>query len=212
MKRTVTVGAVALAVLAWAGSLQAHHSGSMYETVPIWVKGTVLRFEGINPHTITTVENRNADGQVRRWAIEGPGQFQLGRLGLGVNVPKVGDFIEFCAFPYKSAAELSRRFPGADFSKRRSSTDVDGSPLTFVAGHVMVMPDGEKRLWEPHGVISECIRISENQGQSWLDFLDSSPRARQAWCEQMKYTRNQSSAATSQLEEEINSLIDDPCE
>lgn len=203
--------ATGMAALACAGSLQAHHSGSMYAATPVWLKGTVVRFEGINPHTITTVEERSADGQVRRWGVEGPGQFQLARLGLDTDVPKVGDVIEFCAFPYKSAEELSRLFPGADFAARRSSRDTDGSSPQFVAGHVMVTPDGVKRLWNPHGVLSECIRSSDDQRQSWLDFLNSSRNAREAWCDQRGYAHVQSSASLTELVEEVNSLLDRPC-
>jgi hypothetical protein len=212
MKKTNATCAAALAALACAGSLQAHHSGSMYDTTPIWVTGTVVGFEPVNPHTVTTLEERSEAGQVRRWAVEGPGQFQLGRLGLRMDVPKVGDIIEFCAFPYRPAAELSRMFPGVDFSARRSSAAADGSAPQFVAGHVMVMPGGEKRLWEPHGLISECIRGSEDQRQSWLDFLNSNPRVRQAWCEQRGYTHVRSTVSLRESVEEINSLIDDPCE
>jgi len=50
--------AAAIAALACAGSAEAHHSGSMYEPTPVWIKGTVVRFEGINPHTITTLEDK----------------------------------------------------------------------------------------------------------------------------------------------------------
>ncbi len=211
MNKTV-IWTAAIATLTCAGSLQAHHSGSMYEPTPMWVKGTVVRFEGVNPHTIITLEERSADGQVRRWAVEGPGEFQLDRLGLSVDVPKVGDSLKFCAFAYKPAAELSRMFPGVDFSVRRSSPDSDGSSPQFVAGHVMVMPDGEKRLWEPHGVISECIRSSDDPRPSWLDFLNSNPRVRQAWCEQRGHSHVQSTASLRQFVEEINSSIDNPCE
>jgi hypothetical protein len=212
MKKAMAISASALAALACAGSLQAHHSGYMYETTSVWVKGTVVRFEHVNPHTIITLEDRTEDGQVRRWAVEGPGRSQVDRIGIGMDLPKVGDVIEFCAFAYKPAAELSRMFPGVDFSVQRSSPATDGSSPQFVAGHVLVMPDGEKRLWEPHGVISECIRSSDNQRQSWLDFLNSDPRVRRAWCEQRVYEDIQSTASLRELVEEINSSIDNPCD
>jgi hypothetical protein len=167
------------------------------------VKGTVVRFENINPHTITTLEERSEDGQVRRWAVEGPGQFQL---DIGMNVPKVGDAIEFCAFPYKSATELSRIFPGVDFSWR-SSPEADGR----VWGHLMVTPDGEKRLWNPHGMISECIRSSDGQRQSFLDLLNSDLSIRQAWCQQRETEHVRSTASLKEFVEEIDRLIDTPC-
>lgn len=200
---------MAIVALASAGSLRAHHSGNMYETTPVWVSGKVVGFENIDPHTITTLEDGSADGQVRRWAVEGPGRSQLDRMGLGADLPEAGDVIGFCAFPYKPPAELSRMFPGVDFSALRSSPDTD-SPQS-VAGHVMVMPDGERRLWEPHGLISECVRSSDDQRQSWLDFLNSNSRARQAWCQQRGMESVQSTASLREFVEQINGLIAIPC-
>jgi hypothetical protein len=184
----------------------------MYEATPIWVKGTVVRFEHIDPHTVITIEDRNERGEVLRWGVEGPGQSQLGRMGIDTDTPTVGDVIEFCAFPYKPVEELSRMFPAVDFSARRASTPADGSSSQYVAGHVMVMSDGEKRLWEPHGAISACIGSSDDQRQSWLDFLNANARARQAWCDQRRYAHVQSSASLRQLVEDVDRVIDDPCE
>jgi hypothetical protein len=212
MKRTMAIRAAGLAALACAGPLEAHHSGSMYDPTPVWVGGTVIRFESIDPHTITTLEERSADGALRRWAVEGPGRSQLDRMGIGMDVPQVGDVIEFCAFPYKSAAELSRIFPGVDFSVRRSSEDSDSSAPQFVWGHVMVTPGEEKRLWNPHGLLSECIRSSDDQRQSWLDFLNSSSSARQGWCQQRGYAHVRTSVSLSELVEEIDRSLDQPCD
>ena len=197
MKRTTALSAAALAALAFAASLQAHHSGFMYETTPVWVKGTVLRFEGKKPHTITTLDDRSEHGRVRRWAVEGPPQW-LDRRDFEFFAPKVGDVIEFCAFPYRE-------------EHRRPWQDSDGSPLQVVAGHVMVMPDGKKQFWEPHGTIIECIRSSDDQRQSWLDFLNSNPSVRDSWCGQRTRASIQSTESLRTLVEEINSLIANPC-
>jgi hypothetical protein len=53
----------------------------------------------VNPHTVITLEDRSEDGQVRRWAVEGPPEAALDQRGIGTDVPKVGDTLEFCAFP-----------------------------------------------------------------------------------------------------------------
>ena len=207
MKKTFAAWA---AVLACSGPLQAHHTGNMYARIPLWVKGTVVRFDNINPHTVTLLEERSADGQVRHWAVEGPSRNELDRLG--IEAPAVGDLVEFCAFPYRSPEELSQMFPGVDFSARRAASAADGSSPQFVAGHVMVMPDGEKRLWEPHGSIAECIRSSNHQRrESWIDFLDSGERARQAWCAQRDDSLARSTPSLTEVVEEINSSIENPC-
>lgn len=210
--RKIATPAAALAALAFAGGLRAHHSGYMYETAAVWIKGTVVRIERVNPHTLISLEDRNESGQVLRWAVEGPGQSQLERMGIAADGPSVGDVIEFCAFPYKPVEELSRMFPGVDFSARRAAAGASNSSPQFVAGHVMVMADGEKRLWEPHGLLSECIRSSADPWRSWLDFLDTSARARDAWCEQRRYTHVSSTAALVELVESIDGSLAEPCE
>lgn len=211
MRTTTAIHAAALATLAGATPLQAHHSGTMYERTAFWVKGTVVSFEAVNPHTITTLEERSADGQTRRWAVEGPAQYQIERMDIATDVPQVGDAVEFCAFRYKSAAELSRMFPGVDFSARRSTQDSDGTSPQFVAGHILITAGAEKQLWEPHGLISECIRSSDEPRSSWAGFIDSSTEARQAWCEQRSYAHVRSNPALQELVEEIDSSIEDRC-
>jgi hypothetical protein len=195
MKKT-TRWAAAIATLAGVGAVQAHHTGYMYEQSPIWIKGTVVRFDRTNPHSIITLEERGDNGQVRRWAVEGPAQFQLDRMG-AEDFPRVGDVLEFCSFPYKP--EHLARF---------RSQDADGVPRELIEGHVMVLADGQKQFWDPHGLISACIGSSADPWPSWLDFLNSSPRAREAWCEQRGWPSTQS---TRDLVDEINSSIDKPC-
>jgi hypothetical protein len=192
---------VAIATLASVGAVQAHHTGSMYEQSPIWIKGTVVRFDRTNPHSIITLEDRGDNGEVRRWAVEGPAQFQLDRMGIAENFPRVGDVLEFCSFPYKP--EHLARF---------RSQDPDGVPRQLIEGHVMVLSDGQKQFWDPHGLISACIVSSDDPRQSWLDFLNSNPRAREAWCQQRGWPATQSTASSRELVEEIDRSIDMPCE
>ena len=212
MSKMMPICTGALAALACAGSVGAHHSYLVYQTTPIWIQGSVVRFEHVNPHTIITLEDTGEHGKIRLWAVEGPSQAEVDRRGIGPDVPKVGDTVKFCAFPYKSEAELSRIWPGVDFSKRRATQGADGTSRQFVAGHVMVMSNGERRLWEPHGLIGQCIRSSDEPRQSWLDFLNRNPAARETWCRQRGDKRVQADASLKEFVEEINSSIDHPCE
>ena len=218
MKTTAAIAIAGLAVLACAGSVLAHHSGYMYQTTPIWINGTVTRFELKNPHTITTLEARSEDGQARLWAVEGPPQTALGRRSDGGEyVPKVGDTLEVCAFPYRPVDEIARDtrlVPSLDVSvrERLERTTTEGTSPRFVAGYVLTTSDGEMRLWEPHGFISECIRSSNDQRQLWLDFLNASPRAHELWCsEQRRYAAIQSNPSFHELVEELNGLLADRC-
>ena len=212
MMRTAT-WATAVTALAWASSVRAHHSFLSYQTTPLWIEGSVVGFEHVNPHTRITLEERSADGQVRLWAVEGPGQAELDRRGTGFHVPQVGDRLKFCAFAYKSAAELSRIWPGVDFSTERWSRVIDGSSPRFVAGNVMVTSDGKRQLWEPHGVLGECIRSSDDPRGAWLDFLDSSPGVLQAWCIQRRdWSVIRLDESLAEFVEEINRSLPKPCE
>lgn len=75
--RVTSAAAISLACVT---ALQAHHPSMMFElTNPIWVHGTVVRFDRINPHRIITLEEKTKDGEVRRWAVEGPDGGQLNR-------------------------------------------------------------------------------------------------------------------------------------
>jgi hypothetical protein len=211
MKREIAIRVAALAALACAGSAGAHHSFFAYQTTPIWITGSVVRFEHVNPHTIITLEGKSAGGQLRRWAVEGPAQAALDRRGSAVDVPKVDDTLKVCAFPYKPAEELSRIWPDVDFSTRRSARPPDGSSPQFVSGRVMVISNGEKRMWNAHGLISECIRSSDEPRQSWLDFLNSNPGVRQGFCDQRASQQVQSSSSLRDFADEINGSLAEPC-
>ena len=105
--RAATIAA-ALALVC-AGSVRAHHSGYMYQTTPIWISGTVTRFELKNPHAITTLEGRSENGQALVWTVEGPSQTELARRnGNDEYLPKVGDTLEVCAYAYRTAEPAAR--------------------------------------------------------------------------------------------------------
>src|SRR6185503_17231451 len=96
------------AALACAGSVQAHHSHLDYQTTPIWISGTVTRFELKNPHAITTLEGRSENGQALVWTVEGPSQTELDRRkGSEEYLPKVGDTLAVCAYPYRPVEEIA---------------------------------------------------------------------------------------------------------
>jgi hypothetical protein len=55
---------VSLGALAFAAPIGAHHSISTVDiTTPVWVKGTVVRYEIGNPHTMIELDATTADGQ-----------------------------------------------------------------------------------------------------------------------------------------------------
>jgi hypothetical protein len=139
--RTRRVSLAVLVTLVSGEPLLAHHSLANHETTKaVRVKGTVLQFHAINPHSFIYVEEKGADGQIRRWAVEGPSVFILTRRGLQ-NVVKPGDTIEFCGYLPKEA--LMWQIVRAD---GRSS--LAGRLIT---AEVLVLPDGQTHNWEDYG-------------------------------------------------------------
>jgi len=77
-------GALWLLGLVLAIPASAHHSVQaefdMHKKVT--VTGTVAKVEWINPHSYLTVDAKNADGKVERWAFELGGQGSLRKAGM----------------------------------------------------------------------------------------------------------------------------------
>lgn len=155
MKKAMAAGIASIAMLASAGSLAAHHSLANFDTsAPIWVKGTVVVLERINPHSVIFLDEQAEDGQVRRWAVDGPARSQLARRGLE-DVVKPGDVVEICGFATQKGSESQREFPEPlSLSLRSSTPNPSGQVMN---GHLVVLPDGEKRVLSDYGQLQQCL-------------------------------------------------------
>lgn len=200
MKSRFVTWTAAMMALAASGTVPAHHSISMFEIAsPIWVKGEVVSYEAINPHAVIVLEETTTNGSERRWLIEGPAPGRLERMGVGRDFIQAGDVIEVCGFP-----------PKAEFSTQRRPADAPGYPPQAIHGHVLRLPDGHMRHWGPYGKIENCIR-PEDQAQTWIEFLNTDPMAREAWCRSPSFVWADSLPPRA-LIDEINGLMADPCE
>ena len=126
-----------------AGSLLAHHSLTNYDTTkPVRLKGTIVEFHQINPHTILFIEAKGEDGQLRRWAIEGPSVLQLTRTGFAKNALKAGDTVEVCGYAPKEPIvwQIASGETGVSMSGR------------LLNAEIMTFPDGKQRSWGDYGV------------------------------------------------------------
>jgi Family of unknown function (DUF6152) len=144
MKKMATGWLAALVVLGSAGSLLAHHSLGNYDTTKaVRVKGTVVQFHQINPHSFIYLEEKGTDGQTHRWAVEGPSILQLGRSGFAKDALKFGDVVEVCGYLPKEPIvwQIASADPGAASLSGR-----------LINAEVMVMPDGKERSWGDYGV------------------------------------------------------------
>jgi len=139
----------------FSASSLAHHSLAPFDvSAPLWIKGTVVQFERVNPHSLIFIDEKLPDGQVRRWAVDGPSVPQLERKGLDQQLLAAGEVIEVCGFALKDAA-AQRTFAKADDpSVAPSEPRMTGRVLN---GTVVITPDGKKRVWSDYGQLQKCV-------------------------------------------------------
>lgn len=190
--------AVAVAALGFAAVVHAHHASILIDlSSPVWIAGTVARYERVNPHTLFELDVVE-DGKLRRWTVEGPFLARLKRMGVADDFLKPGDAIEVCGFPLKQGVSLQPS--SSDFRDRTS----------FVHGHVLVLSSGQLRSWGPYGKTDNCVRPGDRP-EAWVDFLNTDPLAREAWCDKARAlipTR----ADSKPLVVAITRAMGEPCE
>ena len=187
--------AATLAALMCGGSLRAHHSISAIDTsTPVWVRGKVVRYEIVNPHTMFEVEETTGDGQVKRWTVEGPALFRFERMELDKSFLSEGDFVEVCGFTPKRLLDPA---------------NPNGPRPPFVHGQLLVKTNGQWSPWGSYGKMENCVRPGD-ETQSWLQFLNTNSFARVLWCNPYRATVP-TIAASSALVDEINRLMASPC-
>ena len=143
MKNMTTGWVACLVAILSAGSLPAHHSLAIHDTTKaVRVKGTVVQFHQINPHSFIFLDETTPDGQTRRWAVEGPAVLQLNRRGFAKDVLKPGDVIEVCGYVPMEA--VMWQIASAD------GTNTSPAGLLITA-EVLVTPDGKQQSWGDYG-------------------------------------------------------------
>ena len=144
MKKMLTAWLAALVASVSTGSLLAHHSLANFDTTKaVRVKGTIVQFHPINPHSYIFLDQKGTDGDTRRWAIEGPSLIQLNRKGFASGVLKPGDVVEVCGYVPKEA--IIWQIASAD--------PTTASPAgRLINAEVLVMPDGHEQSWGDYGV------------------------------------------------------------
>ena len=103
--------------LAWAPTIFAHHSfGAEYDLAkPITLRGTVVKWEMINPHSYITVDVKNDDGTVTRWSVQFGAPSFLYRNGWRKDSVKPGDELTINGYLAKDGSRtmfgLTARLP-----------------------------------------------------------------------------------------------------
>jgi Family of unknown function (DUF6152) len=122
-----------LCVVASAGSVWAHHSVQaqfdIHKTVSI--SGTVAKVEWINPHSYLTVNVKDRDGKVQKWAFELGGAGALRRAGMSRadrGGLKPGDEVTATALPARDGSNSGflQELKVSDGRVFKFSTDANG--------------------------------------------------------------------------------------
>lgn len=143
MKKLMTLPLAILACVS-TGSVMAHHSLASFDTTTaVRVKGTIVEFRRINPHSYIFLDQRGENGQIRRWAIEGPSIIQLDRKGFAQDRLKPGDTVEVCGYVPKETTvwQIANPDPGG--------VSISGR---LINAETLVMPDGHEQSWGDYGV------------------------------------------------------------
>lgn len=151
-KMMMTAWAGMLVMLVMAGSLPAHHALGFYDTTTaVRVKGTVVVFQRVNPHSRLVLDEKEKDGKIHRWVVDGPNALQLTRMNFAKDALKAGDTVEVCGYVTKPGTESQRTIfmePPDLHLKSPAEVRISGQ---IMDGEVVVMPDGRKQTWSDYG-------------------------------------------------------------
>lgn len=158
MKQKLTTRCAALVTsLVLSTPLSAHHAARLFETtVPIWVKGTVVKFNWGHPHTAIIVEQVDEDGTKIRWALENSGRLDmLERMGYTRDSFKVGDPIEACGFAPKQQYPARLSSPTAEGGTTLAPQWLEGADRVITA-RLLLTKDGPEVHWSHYGPLELC--------------------------------------------------------
>ena len=112
-----------LALLALApmavGPALAHHGSAAYDDHLTTLKGTVTRFEFINPHALIYLDVSDGKGHVQQWIAELNSNNHLSRLtGWSRNALKPGDEVALAGHRAKNGSlVMDMQFKGSSLRK-----------------------------------------------------------------------------------------------
>jgi len=114
----MAVAGASVGVMLAAAPVVSHHAFAAEFDVnkPIQVRGTLVKWEMINPHSWFHLDVKGADGKIISWMIEGGSPNQLIRMGVTKNTVRVGTEILVEGYQAKDGTNkgVGRNFVLAD--------------------------------------------------------------------------------------------------
>src|SRR5947207_9588569 len=103
MRTKLVVALVGIGLMLAAVPLFAHHAFSAEFDInkPLTLKGTLNKWEMINPHSWFHIDVKNPDGTTTEWMIEGGSPNTLIRLGVTKYTVKIGTQLTIEAYQAK---------------------------------------------------------------------------------------------------------------
>jgi len=108
MKRSLVFAvAMAAALLLGPTSILAHHGTTAYDFAKtVILKGTVTRFDWVNPHASLEWDAKTGNGGVEHWVVELTSPGMLTRSGWHHDSVKVGDEVTVYLHPSKNGTKF----------------------------------------------------------------------------------------------------------
>lgn len=137
MRTRLLVVVSSIGMLLAAAPLWAHHSFSAEfdASRPLKLRGTVTRWELVNPHSWIHMDVKNEDGTVSNWMIEGGSPNALLRLGFTRNSLPPGTEIVVEGYQAKDQGNLA---------VGKNITFPDGKRL-FLGGSANELTDADRK-------------------------------------------------------------------
>jgi hypothetical protein len=118
MRNKLAIATAAILLLAASAPVWAHHAFSAEFDVnkPLTIKGTLTKWEMINPHSWFHIDVKGPDGKTTEWMIEGGSPNTLIRLGVTKYTVKIGTELTIEGYQAKEASNkaVGRNFVLAD--------------------------------------------------------------------------------------------------